>query len=104
MCFLVEAQDDKWIGYVGDTNLAHALVFNGWGLAHHSSLHAAEIPARENQRDFWRGQFVDPDVWRGGKRLPGEKGLPHCTRPGPSKRGNRPFLKVVSALLRSDRG
>ena len=47
MCFM-EAQDDKWIGYVGDTNLTHALVINGWALAHHSSLHPAEI-AREKQ-------------------------------------------------------
>jgi endonuclease YncB( thermonuclease family) len=72
MCFLVEAQDDKWIGYVSDTNLAHAMVINGWGLAHHSSLHAAEIAARENKRGLWRGQFLDPDEWRAGKRLPGE--------------------------------
>lgn len=73
MCFLVEAQDDKWIGYVGDTNIGHALVINGWGLAHHSSLHPAEITARENKRGFWRGKFLDPDDWRAGKRLAGEK-------------------------------
>ena len=72
MCFFVEAQDDKWIGYVGDTNLTHALVINGWGLAHHSSLHPAEIAARENKRGLWRGQFLDPDEWRAGKKLPGE--------------------------------
>jgi len=72
MCFLVEAQDNKWIGYVADTNLAHALVINGWGLAHHSSLHPAEIAARENKRGLWRGQFLDPDEWRAGKRLHGE--------------------------------
>ena len=71
MCFLVEAQDDKWIGYVGDTNLTHALIINGWGLAHHSSLHPAEIAARENRRGLWRGQFLDPDEWRAGKRFPG---------------------------------
>ena len=73
MCFFVEAQDDKWIGYVGDTNIGHALVINGWGLAHHSSLHPAEIAARENKRGFWRGKFLDPADWRDGKRLPGEK-------------------------------
>ncbi len=71
MCFLVEAQD-KWIGYVGDTNLGHALVINGWGLAHHSSLHPAEITARENQRGMSRGKFLNPDDWRAGKRLPNE--------------------------------
>jgi endonuclease YncB( thermonuclease family) len=73
MCFLVEAQDDKWIGYAGDTNLGHALVINGWGLAHHSSLHPAEITAREKQRGMWRGKFLDPDDWRTGKRLPVER-------------------------------
>jgi endonuclease YncB( thermonuclease family) len=73
MCFLVEAQDDKWIGYAGDTNLGHALVINGWGLAHHSSLHPAEITARGKQRGMWRGKFLDPDEWRAGKRLPGER-------------------------------
>jgi endonuclease YncB( thermonuclease family) len=73
MCFLVEAQDDKWIGYVGDTNLGHALVINGWGLAQHSSLHPAEITAREKKRGLWRGKFLGPDDWRAGKRLPGEK-------------------------------
>ena len=35
--------------------LGHALVINGWGLADHSSLHPAEIAARENNRGFWRG-------------------------------------------------
>jgi len=73
MCFLVEAQDDKWIGYAGDTNLGHALVINGWGFAHHSSLHPAEITAREKQRGMWRGEFLDPDDWRAGKRLPDER-------------------------------
>jgi len=72
-CFLVEAQDDKWIGYAGDTNLAHALIINGWGLAHHSSLHPAEITAREHKRGMWRGQFVDPEEWRAGQRLQGEQ-------------------------------
>jgi len=71
MCFLVEAQDDKWIGYAGDTNLGHELVINGWGMAHHSSLHPAEITAGENHRGMWRGKFLDPDDWRAGKRLPG---------------------------------
>jgi endonuclease YncB( thermonuclease family) len=71
-CFLVGAQD-KWLGYVGDTNIEHALIINGWALAHHSGMNAAEIIARENKRGLWRGQFVDPDDWRAGKRLPGEK-------------------------------
>jgi len=62
-----------WKVYMGDTNLEHAMVINGWALAHHSSLHAAEVIARENKRGLWRGEFVDPAEWRKGKRLPGEK-------------------------------
>ena len=46
---------------------------NGWALAHHSGMNGAEIIARENKRGLWRGQFLDPDDWRAGKRLPGEK-------------------------------
>jgi endonuclease YncB( thermonuclease family) len=71
-CFLVEAQD-KWFGYVGDTNIEHAMIINGWALAHHSGMNGAEIIARENKRGLWRGQFIDPEEWRSGKRLPGEK-------------------------------
>jgi endonuclease YncB( thermonuclease family) len=71
-CLLV-GEADRWIGYVGDTNITHAMVLHGWALAGHSSLHAAEIIARENKRGLWRGQFIDPDDWRAGKRLPGEK-------------------------------
>ena len=71
-CFLVEAQG-KWFGYVGDTNIEHAMIINGWALAHHSGMSGAEIIARENKRGLWRGQFLDPDDWRAGKRLPGEK-------------------------------
>jgi endonuclease YncB( thermonuclease family) len=70
-CLLV-AEADRWVGYAGDTNLAHAMVINGWALADHSSLHAAEIIAREAKRGLWRGKFLDPDDWRAGKRLRGE--------------------------------
>jgi endonuclease YncB( thermonuclease family) len=69
-----DLDDDVCIGcYVGDTNIKHAMVINGWALANHSSLHPAEIIARENKRGLWRGQFVIPAEWRVGKRLPGEK-------------------------------
>jgi len=71
-CFLVEAQG-KWFGYVGDTNIEHAMIINGWALAHHSGMNGAEIIARENKRGLWRGQFLDPDDWHAGKRLSGEK-------------------------------
>jgi endonuclease YncB( thermonuclease family) len=74
MCFRDVEEGSLCIGcYVGDTNISHAMVINGWALANHSSLHAAEIIARENKRGLWRGQFVKPDEWRAGKRLPGEK-------------------------------
>jgi endonuclease YncB( thermonuclease family) len=59
--------------YLGDENLEHTMIINGWALADHSSLHAAEIIARENKRGLWRGEFVNPAEWREGKRLPGEK-------------------------------
>lgn len=71
-CFLVEAQD-KWFAYVGDTNIEHAMIINGWALAHHSGMNAAEIIARENKRGLGRGEFVDPDDWHAGKRFAGEK-------------------------------
>jgi endonuclease YncB( thermonuclease family) len=59
--------------YVGDTNVSHAMVVNGWAVATHSSLHPAEIIARENKRGLWRGEFVNPVEWKNGKRLPGER-------------------------------
>jgi endonuclease YncB( thermonuclease family) len=71
-CYYVAGQE-KWLAYVGDTNVTHEMIVNGWALAHHSSLHAAEIIARENKRGLWRGEFVSPDDWRAGKRLPAEK-------------------------------
>src|SRR5262245_35141924 len=64
---------DLWNVYMRDVNLEHAMVINGWALAHHSSLHAPEIIARENKRGMWRGEVVDPADWRKGKRLPDEK-------------------------------
>jgi hypothetical protein len=47
-------------GYQGDTNLQHAMIIHGWGIANHSSLHPAEIIARENKRGFWRDEGVAP--------------------------------------------
>ena len=66
-------RDGHVLPYLGDENLEHTMVANGWALADHSSLHAAESIARENKRGLWRGEFVDPDAWRAGKRLPGER-------------------------------
>jgi hypothetical protein len=58
--------------FIGETNLGAELIRNGWAFARHSSVVATEIMARENKRGLWRGQFVPPDEWRRGKRLPGE--------------------------------
>lgn len=71
-CYYVAAQE-KWLAYVGDTNVTHEMIVNGWSLADHSSLNAAEIIARENKRGLWRGEFINPVEWRAGKRLPAEK-------------------------------
>lgn len=60
------------IAYVGDKNIIHELVLNGWAMHHHSSTAPAETIARENKRGLWRGQFVEPIDWRAGVRLPGE--------------------------------
>src|SRR6185503_4616108 len=51
---LVNDQPVTSFGYVGETNIEHAMIINGWGLANHSSLHPAEVIARENKRGFWR--------------------------------------------------
>ena len=71
-----------WVGYVGDTNLEHALIINGWALADHSSTQAAEIIARENHRGLWRGRFINPDKWRNGERLPEETAAAQLNKPG----------------------
>lgn len=58
--------------YVEDSNLGYELIANGWALADHSLMVPAELIARLNQRGLWRGEFVRPDRWRAGERLPGE--------------------------------
>jgi hypothetical protein len=60
-------------GFVGETNLNIEMVRNGWAFSHHSGMDPWEIIARENKRGLWRGQFVVPERWRKGERLPGEK-------------------------------
>ncbi len=59
--------------FVGETNLGIALIRNGWAFARHTSVVATEIMAREDKLGLWQGQFVPPDEWRQGKRLPGEE-------------------------------
>jgi endonuclease YncB( thermonuclease family) len=70
-----EERADKHQGgscFVGETNLGIELVRNGWALSHHSGMDAWEIIAREHKRGLWRGEFVVPERWRRGERLPGE--------------------------------
>jgi endonuclease YncB( thermonuclease family) len=68
--------DDKGrlrgVCFVDETSLEMELIRNGWGLAHHSGMTPYEIIAREKKRGLWRGQFVTPELWRNGERLPGE--------------------------------
>jgi endonuclease YncB( thermonuclease family) len=58
--------------FVGEKKLQIELVRNGWAIARHSTMEEWEVIARENKRGLWRGQFVLPERWRKGERLPGE--------------------------------
>jgi endonuclease YncB( thermonuclease family) len=58
--------------FVGEMNLNIELVRNGWAMAHHSGMAAWEVIARDHKRGIWRGQFIFPETWRKGERLPGE--------------------------------
>ena len=58
--------------FVGEKKLQIELVRNGWAIARHSTMEEWEVIARENKRGLWRGQFVLPERWRNGERLPGE--------------------------------
>jgi endonuclease YncB( thermonuclease family) len=60
--------------FVGELNLGFELIRNGWAVAHHSGVVPLEIVAREHKRGLWRGEFVPPERWRKGERLPGEPG------------------------------
>jgi endonuclease YncB( thermonuclease family) len=80
-CFIPTDRDD-WAkqthyrqgqAYLGETNLNNELVRNGWATAHHTGMQSWEAIARLNKRGVWRGEFVPPEKWRKGERLPGEK-------------------------------
>jgi hypothetical protein len=43
----------RWVGYVGDTKIEHAMVINGWAIAGHSGMRPAEMIAREKKRGLW---------------------------------------------------
>ena len=51
-CFLVQAQY-AWTAYVGDVNIEHAMIINGWARSHHGSTRPAETIAREKKRGLW---------------------------------------------------
>ena len=59
--------------YVGETHVQQEMVWNGWAVSRHSGMDAWEVIARENKRGMWRGEFVVPEEWRKGKRLPLEE-------------------------------
>ncbi len=67
--------------FVDDTNLGLELILNGWAIADHSLTVPAELIARRNKRGLWRGEFVPPDRWRKGERLPGEVAARHNALP-----------------------
>jgi endonuclease YncB( thermonuclease family) len=65
-----------WIGYVGETSIAHAMVTAGWALGGHRTEFTDEFAAREGKRGLWRGKFIAFADWRAGLRLPGESPPP----------------------------
>jgi endonuclease YncB( thermonuclease family) len=69
--------DPKKLGrgaaFVGETSLGIEMVRSGWAMAHHSGTMPYEVMARDHKRGLWRGEFVPPEKWRKGARLPGEK-------------------------------
>ncbi len=73
-CFVFGKKGSKVRGdcFVQETHLEIEMVRNGWALAHHEGMEAWQAIAREKKRGLWRGEFVAPERWRKGERLPGE--------------------------------
>ena len=73
-CFVFGKRDNRVRGdcFVGERHLELEMVRNGWAVAHHEGMEAWQAIARENKRGLWRGEFVLPERWRKGERLPGE--------------------------------
>jgi endonuclease YncB( thermonuclease family) len=65
--------------YVGSVDLNSKMVRQGWALAYRkysTDYVADEASAKAEKLGLWRGQFVTPWEWRGGKRLaPGARKL-----------------------------
>ena len=80
-CFIPTNSDDwpdqtkfrQGHAFVGETSLNTELVRNGWATAHHTGMQSWEAIARLNEKGLWRGEFVPPEKWRKGERLPDEK-------------------------------
>jgi endonuclease YncB( thermonuclease family) len=75
-CHVEGWRDDKFHGscYVDETELQVEMVRGGWAVSHHTGMDGWEMFASESRRGIWRGQFVRPEEWRKGDRLPGEPG------------------------------
>ena len=73
-CFVFGKRENRVRGdcFVGETLLELEMVRNGWAVAHHEGMEAWQAIAREKKRGLWRGEFVLPERWRKGERLPGE--------------------------------
>ena len=73
-CFVFGKKGDRVRGdcFVEEMHLEIEMVRNGWALAHHEGMEAWQAIAREKKRGLWRGEFVAPERWRKGERLPGE--------------------------------
>ena len=63
----------KTDAFLGETCLNHEMMRSGWAMAHHTGMAPWEAIARENKRGIWRGEFILPEKWRKGERLPGEE-------------------------------
>jgi hypothetical protein len=73
----VESRGDEMLHgdcFVNEVQLQVEMVRNGWALSHHSGMDGWQMFASEGRRGVWRGQFVGPENWRKGDRLPGEPG------------------------------
>jgi endonuclease YncB( thermonuclease family) len=68
--------------FVGEMNLNIEMVRNGWAISHHRGMDDWEIIAREHKRGLWRGEFVVPERWLEGERLPGEATVRPQAKPG----------------------
>ena len=73
-CFIFGKKGNKVRGdcFVQETHLEIEMVRNGWALARHEGMEAWQAIAQEKKRGLWHGEFVLPERWRKGERLPGE--------------------------------